>query len=91
MVMARLYRAKQLLSSADMKLRWKTWGERFEAALAHGYDHGYAAYLADRYEERFLEPMRKARTAGMGREPKTPAGPAGQRRQGESTGNSADD
>ncbi len=31
----------------------KTWGEVYRAALKKGYDHGYAAYLADNYLRRF--------------------------------------
>jgi hypothetical protein len=30
----------------------KTWGDVFYAALRRGDDHGYAAYLADRWEAR---------------------------------------
>lgn len=30
----------------------KTWGDVFYAALRRGDDHGYAAYLADRWEEK---------------------------------------
>lgn len=33
----------------------KTWGDIFRAALRRGDDHGYAAYLADRYMERKMK------------------------------------
>ncbi len=26
-----------------------SWGERYRRALRRGYDHGYAAYLADKH------------------------------------------
>lgn len=29
-----------------------TWGDIYYRGLRRGYDHGYAAYLADRYVER---------------------------------------
>ena len=29
-------------------IQHKTWGDVFRAALRRGYDHGYAAYLADK-------------------------------------------
>lgn len=31
---------------------WKSWGESFRSALKRGYDHGYAAFLADSWERR---------------------------------------
>ena len=30
----------------------KTWGDIFRAALRRGCDHGYAGWLADKYEKR---------------------------------------
>jgi hypothetical protein len=30
----------------------KTWGDIYNAALRRGYDHGYAAFLADQWEKR---------------------------------------
>ena len=33
-------------------IQHKTWGDVFRAALRRGYDHGYAAYLADQWEKR---------------------------------------
>jgi hypothetical protein len=29
-----------------------TWGEHYRRSRARGWDHGYAAWLADRHEER---------------------------------------
>lgn len=29
-----------------------SWGDVYFRALGRGYDHGYAAYLADRWEKR---------------------------------------
>ena len=33
-------------------MHFKTWGEAYFSFLARGYDNGYAAYLADKWEER---------------------------------------
>jgi hypothetical protein len=33
-------------------MKCNNWGERFRLALQCGDDHGYAAYLADRWQER---------------------------------------
>ena len=30
----------------------KSWGDVYHAALRRGWDHGYAAWVADRYEKR---------------------------------------
>lgn len=40
------------MTEADYKPRYKTWGDVYFSALGRGYDHGYAAYLADQWEER---------------------------------------
>ena len=33
-------------------IQHKTWGDVYRAALRRGYDHGYAAYLADQWERK---------------------------------------
>lgn len=38
----------------------KTWGDIFRAALRRGCDHGYAGYLADKYEQRKEKERRDA-------------------------------
>jgi len=35
-----------------MKRKPHTWGSIFRNALKRGYDHGYAAFLADAWEKR---------------------------------------
>lgn len=35
-----------------MKRKTHTWGSIFRNALKRGYDHGYAAFLADAWEKR---------------------------------------
>ena len=37
---------------ARTKRKKKSWGDIYRAAVKRGYDHGYAGYLADRYEEK---------------------------------------
>jgi len=38
--------------SLAMKRKTHTWGSIFRNALKRGYDHGYAAFLADAWEKR---------------------------------------
>ena len=35
-----------------MKRKKHTWGSIYLLAVRRGYDHGYAAYLADRWQKR---------------------------------------
>lgn len=39
---------------SDGKSRYTGWGQPYYAALARGYDHGYAAYVADEWERRHM-------------------------------------
>ena len=41
------------------KVKIKTWGDIYNAALARGEDNGYAAYLADEYEKRMERKSKK--------------------------------
>jgi hypothetical protein len=41
--------------------RWRSWGEVFRFYLnVKGYDHGYAAFMADRWEARRTRKKRAA-------------------------------
>lgn len=53
-----------------MPPRPMTWGEIYQANLARGYDHGYAAWRADQAEERAKRKREKAlkRLADLGQE-----------------------
>jgi len=50
------------MSELEYKPRYKSWGDVYFSALGRGYDHGYAAYLADQWEERL-----KKRTSSVTR------------------------
>jgi hypothetical protein len=39
-------------SREPRRRRKSTWGDTYDAALRRGYDHGYAAFAADRQEAR---------------------------------------
>ena len=43
-----------------------TWGEIYQANLARGYDHGYAAWRADQSEKRHKETVSVTRPEGLG-------------------------